>query len=76
MNGEENMHPESQVLENSTFQKYPDVVSHVELCSMLGISKNAAYELLKSGKIRNVKIGRKYLIPKQYVIHYLLKNLK
>lgn len=57
------------------FNDYPDVVGHLELCSMLGISKNTAYNLLKSGKIRHRRIGKIYKIPKQEVIDFLSKNL-
>ena len=55
------------------FENYPDVVSVDELCLMLGgISKKLAYRLLSSGKIKSVKIGREYKIPKNYVRTYLL----
>ena len=40
------------------FSKYPDVVSIKELTIMLNISKNTAYELLKSGKLKSIKIGK------------------
>ena len=53
------------------FSKYPDVVSIKELTVMLNVSKNTAYELLKSGKLKSIKIGKQYRIPKQFVIEYL-----
>ena len=53
------------------FSKYPDVVSVSELMDMLHIGKNTAYELLQSGKIKSIKIGKKYRIPKSFVIEYL-----
>ena len=40
------------------FSKYPDVVSVSELMDMLHIGKNTAYELLQSGKIKSIKIGK------------------
>lgn len=58
----------------SIFNEYPDVVGHSDLCAMLGISKNTAYGLLKSGKIRCRRIGRIYKIPKQEVIGFLSQN--
>lgn len=53
------------------FSDYPDVVSITELQSMLRISRNTAYELVRSGKIRSVKIGRTYRIPRSAVEDYL-----
>lgn len=53
------------------FSDYPDVVSIAELQSMLRISRNTAYELVRSGKIRSVKIGRTYRIPRAAVEAYL-----
>ena len=53
------------------FSKYPDVVSITELMEMLKIGKNTAYSLLREEKIKNIKIGRQYKIPKRYIIEYL-----
>lgn len=53
------------------FSDYPDVVSIAELQSMLRIGRNTAYELVRSGKIRSVKIGRTYRIPLTAVEDYL-----
>ncbi len=41
-----------------------------------GIGKTTAYELLRGGEIESVKIGRKYLIPKNSVIEYLCGRKK
>lgn len=56
------------------FHDYPDVISPSDLCAMLGISKNTAYGLLKSGEIKSRRMGRMYKIPKQEVIDYLSDN--
>ena len=53
------------------FSKYPDVVSVSELMDMLHIGKDTAYKLLQSGEIKNIKIGKKYRIPKKFVLEYL-----
>lgn len=53
------------------FSQYPDVVSINELMDMLKISKNTAYTLLREEKIKNVKICKRYRIPKRYIIDYL-----
>lgn len=53
------------------FEEYPDVVSIDELQKMLRIGRNSIYDLLKSGLIKTVKIGKKYIIPKRNVIEFL-----
>ena len=54
------------------FEEYPDVVDVGELRKMLGgISRKLAYQLLRSGVIKSVRLGRSYKIPKIYVIEYL-----
>ena len=61
---------EESVYQN-TFSDYPDVVNVEDLCEMLDISSVTAYKLLKSGKIRHLRIGRKYKIPKAHILRYL-----
>lgn len=53
--------------------KYNDVLTVEELCEVLRIGKNTAYKLLKSGKIKSIKIGSTYKIPKRSIIRYLTK---
>ena len=40
------------------FQEYPDVVSVPQLCKMLGVCKGNAYQLLHSGQIKYLRVGR------------------
>ena len=57
------------------FQNYPDVVEVKDLCAMLGgIKAKDARQLLQAGKIKSFLIGRKYQIPKECVIDYLLED--
>lgn len=53
------------------FKDYPDVVSVDELQAMLRIGRNSAYDLLRSGAIQTLKIGKKYIIPKLNVVKYI-----
>ena len=50
---------------------YPDVLNFSQLCKILGISANTGYQLLKSGKIKNLKVGREYRISKIHLMEYL-----
>ncbi len=42
-----------------------------EVAEALGVGKNTAYELVRSQRLRAVKIGRRYLIPQQEVGEFL-----
>ena len=42
-----------------------------ELMPILGIGRNTAYELIRCGKIRSIRIGKQLRIPKQALIDYL-----
>lgn len=55
------------------FTTYPDIVDITQMRKMLGgIGVTLAYKLLKQGKIKSLKIGREYRIPKSCIIQYLL----
>lgn len=60
-------------MQNNTeiFKDYPDVVTIDQLQKMLNIGRNSAYELLRNNIIKSVKVGKRYIIPKVYVIAYL-----
>ena len=53
------------------FKDYPDVITVEDLQNMLHIGRNTAYGILKDGAIRTIKIGKKYIIPKQSVIEFI-----
>lgn len=39
--------------------------------SILDIGRNTAYELVRSGQIRSIKVGRQLRIPRNAVIEFL-----
>ncbi len=53
------------------FEHYDDLVSIEILCELLGIGKNAAYELLHSKQIKAFRIGRVWKIPKKSIEEYI-----
>ena len=55
----------------AVFSQYGDIVTVGELAKMLKIGRNTAYELVRSGQIPSVKIGRQIRVPKQAVVAYL-----
>ncbi len=53
------------------FQNYPDIVSVDQVCEMLHVGKNSAYDLLHANQIKHVRVGRKYIIPKTAIINFV-----
>ena len=50
------------------FSEYGDIVTVEEVMKMLQIGRVSVYQMLKSGEIRSLKVGKKYIIPKKSVI--------
>lgn len=46
-------------------EEYGDVLTVKELIEFLPIGRNNIYKLLSDGIIRNLKVGKKIIVPKQ-----------
>ena len=68
------MNSENKEYYRDVFANYPDVVNVEQMSEMLGICTRTAYQLLKSGAVKHIKIGRFYKVPKWNIIIYLLKS--
>lgn len=55
-------------------EQYDDVISVKELCEILRIGRNRAYELLQTNQIRGFQMGRPWKIPKVAVEEFLKIN--
>lgn len=44
-----------------------------DLMPILGIGRNTVYELIRSGQIRSVRIGRQIRIPRDALLEFLRK---
>ena len=53
------------------FRNYPDILTVKQVCEMLNIGRNNAYELVRSGAIKSVTIGRRIRIPKENIIRFV-----
>ena len=53
------------------FSEYSDIVTVDEVMKMLRLGKNTVYKLLKDDEIMYVKVGARYIIPKQSVIEFV-----
>lgn len=54
-----------------TLTDAPDVLTVPEFCRLARIGRNAGYQLVKSGRIRAVRIGASIRIPKSAVAAFL-----
>lgn len=57
------------------FDDYSDVVTVSELCKMLKIGKNTAYDLIHSGQIESIKVKRQIRIVKGSVIAFVKSQI-
>lgn len=53
------------------FKGFPDIVSRHEMEKMLGVGRNQSLSLLQNKKIKSMRVGNRYKIPKSYVIQYI-----
>ena len=51
--------------------KEPLTLSVEEAANALGIGRGSAYELIRTGQLRTVRVGRRVLIPKAAVREFL-----
>lgn len=56
--------------------QYGDIITIKELCEILMIGRNRAYELLKDGQISAFQLGRNWKIPKIALEEYLKMQAK
>lgn len=52
-------------------QGYPDVLNMEQVSQILGVSMKTGYKLINEGKLRGLKVGRSFRIPKLNVLVYL-----
>ena len=53
------------------FTEYDEILSIEDVMEILHIGKNSVYSLLKSNEIRNIRVGKRYVVPKQSVINFI-----
>ena len=54
-----------------TYEDLPLTMRVEDLMPVLRIGRNAAYERVRSGNIRSIRVGRSIRIPREAVIDYL-----
>lgn len=56
--------------------EYKDVLLPEDIQKILHIGRNTVYKYLAEGKIRSIKIGKKYRIPKNYLLEFIYPDMK
>lgn len=57
----------------TSLDELPVIIHVKDLAEILSISLTSAYCLVRSGQVRTIRVGRRYLIPKQSLLTYLEK---
>lgn len=58
----------------TSFDDLPLTLRVEELIPVLGIGRNTAYDLVRSGQIRSIRIGRQLRVPKDAVLDFLTQQ--
>lgn len=58
------------------FSDYNDILSVGDICEILFIGRNRAYELLNSGSLRGFRVGRTWKIPKKSLETYIVQRCR
>ena len=53
------------------FESYPDVLTVAQLSEALQIGINTAYALVNTGAISSMRLGRKILVPKVFLLKFI-----
>lgn len=57
-------------------ERYPDVLTIKEIKDILRIGTNLTYKLLQTGKIKSIRLNKKYLIKKSDMIEYIEREME
>ena len=53
------------------FDQLPLVLSIRQVSQALGLGRDATYNLVRAGKIRSIRVGHQYRVPKAALMEYL-----
>ena len=68
-NKKEGVHMETRKF--TTLEDLPLVLRVEDLMPILSIGRNTAYELVRCGRIRSIRVGNQIRIPKDAVVEFL-----
>ena len=59
---------------NHNYDDLPAVLNANQLATALGISRAGAYQLLNTGTLPTLRIGKRLLVPKDKLINWIEQN--
>ena len=59
---------------NHNYDDLPAVLNANQLATALGISRAGAYQLLNTGTVPTLRIGKRLLVPKDKLINWIEQN--
>lgn len=66
----------SSVSSRPRFEELPDLLTPQDLMRYLPVGRNAIYELLNQQRIKNLRIGQKFVIPRTALRDFLDGNVE
>lgn len=60
----------------NVFTEYGDILSIEEVCTVLLIGRNRAYELLNSGALKGFRLGRTWRVPKKSLETFIIQKCR
>lgn len=54
-----------------SFEEIPPILTVPEVAAFLGIGRCKGYELVRSGQIEAVKIGKKFKVPRHALLKFI-----
>jgi len=61
---------------NLSINQEMELISLEEMCEILSIGKNRAYELLNNKEIKSFRIGKVWKIPRKSIDRYIIEKAK
>lgn len=52
-----------------------EILTVEEVCDTLRLGKTSVYELLRSGQLKSLRVGRKWMIPRWAIEDFLKLNV-
>ncbi len=50
-----------------------DILTVKDVCKVMKMGKNTVYSILKNGKLKSIRIGKKYYVPKLFLNDFINK---
>ena len=60
----------------TVLKEYPDILTVDEMSKALGVSSKTGYQLLRDNKVKHLKVGRAYRVPKDHLLSYLRLGMR